>query len=69
MELGETLRPPSMPDEHKRVEVTFNPVEDPEEAYLYAEGECAISSMSVLPLYRNLQQDQDLEVSEIETAT
>jgi hypothetical protein len=53
MEFGEVLRPPSMPDSQKNVEVTFNPVEDPEEAYLYAEGECAISSMAVLPLYRN----------------
>ena len=56
MEFVEPFRPPSMPNEQKRVEVTFNPVEDPEEAYLYAEGECAISSMAVLPIYRNVLQ-------------
>jgi len=32
------------------VEVTFEPVEDPAELYLYSEEECAISCLSVQPI-------------------
>ena len=71
MPFGEVKLPSqSQPDDSKRVQVTFNPVEDPEETYLYADYECAISSMAVLPLYRSSIETLESEVvSEIETAT
>lgn len=51
------------------VQVSFNPSEDPEETYLYAEDETAISSMAVLPLHRNQLETKEVEMSEIEQST